>query len=665
MQLFFQNSAWAWLALFAVIPLLVHLVARARPQVYRYPSLRFLREVVRKSARWQKPQDWLVWFLRTLVLLGLILAILGPLLMKSGNAPGARKIVVVVIDRSASMAYEDRFGEASSQALLALREQNPDFANLIWIDSSPKAFYREPGPAVGGLLEAIERAEVTAESGSPQAALSLAATQLAEIEGERELIVISDFQKSAWEDLAWPISKEVTVTRVQVGEGEGTNHALKSLFTEPAQPVVGQAASLICQVRNYSAEPVRIPVYANIEGARSSREVEVAAWGEAEVIFPLSFVDAGRKLIQVRLGGDAFPNDDWRAMELSVRENLILAAEGKTSVWPAVAEALPWLTIQAEGGDAQEADFLWYAQWTGQESEELSKRKEGGPTLLLQMAQGLSSGDVESLGGKAAGDSNSFEEERLEGGWPVRIGKEEAPVFELFRDGEYGNPFEGTFQRRLKVEAQGETWASYADGVPALQFLVEEGAGSPVLLWNLPLSSPDSDWAQQPNFIPFLGELLLNTRPRVILGSELTVSAGSLLQWSPGLEGDGGSVVLVSDAEEEMKVLRKKSEGAVYYESEEGTSPGVWRWKSGGREVARKVVNFPAEESDLRLMADGDSGELRTADSFQRQLALSTGWAIWPWLVFAALLFLIMESALALWRPKNSNKEVRKGGALS
>ncbi|MEM9080220.1 MAG: BatA and WFA domain-containing protein [Verrucomicrobiota bacterium] len=639
MHLFFQNGAWWWLGFLVLVPLLVHLVARARPREIRYPSLQFLSEAVKKSARWKKPQDWLVWFLRTLLVAAIVLAILGPLLLWGGATPGGKSTMVVVIDRSASMGFEDRFSEAVEVATGVLRERKPDFANVIWIGAQPEGVFLEPGPAVDGLVETMSRVEVRPEPGASEMALELAMGQLADAEGTRELVVISDFQASAWREVRWPMVQGVKVTRLQVAEGDGRNRALTNLRVEPARPVAGQRASLVCEVRNFSAEAVRLPVYGNLDGARVSREAEVAAWGQAEVVFPLEFGDEGDKLLQVRLAEDGFPGDDFRGLGVKSRREFLLAVRGEAGVWGEVARALPWLGLSEDEG---KADFVFVWGWSGEEAEQLRVLAEEGLTVMLAAERGLRGESLAALTGIASG-GGIYEEESGDKGWRVRVGREEAEVFELFRDGRFGDPFRGVFRRRMNLPEQlgGEVWARYSDRIPAL-VVWQVGKGR-VVLWNLGLDEETGDWTKQANFLPFVGEMLLATRPREELLRPGAVRAGVVASWRPGPEGGGGEMVLRGVEGIEAEVVRRKEGGEVVFESLEGLGPGVWRWEQGGREVDRFVVDFPSSESDLRVLKEGEGVELQESKGLARRMALARGWPVWSWVLLLGLPLMALE----------------------
>ena len=121
MSLLFQHPALLGLLALAGLPVLVHLLSRARPPVYRFSNIDFLRRVLRRTARIRRPQDWLLLLLRTLALLAIAAAFASPFLIsKSASLPGEKSTVILLVDRSASMAAREgvgsRFDAACAQA---------------------------------------------------------------------------------------------------------------------------------------------------------------------------------------------------------------------------------------------------------------------------------------------------------------------------------------------------------------------------------------------------------------------------------------------------------------------------------------------------------------------------------------------------------------------
>ncbi|MCB1133542.1 MAG: VWA domain-containing protein, partial [Verrucomicrobiae bacterium] len=161
MNLLFQNPALLGLLALAGLPALVHLLSRARPPVYRFSNVSFLRRIARESTRVRRPKEWLLLALRTLALLALAAAFAAPFLVSKHALPGGKRSVILLIDRSASMAARDgvgtRFDNACAEASKYLTKAKPDFANIVWIDGEPDAVFPDPGPNLAFLRESLER----------------------------------------------------------------------------------------------------------------------------------------------------------------------------------------------------------------------------------------------------------------------------------------------------------------------------------------------------------------------------------------------------------------------------------------------------------------------------------------------------------------------------
>jgi len=162
----------AWWGLAALlIPIAVHLLARRRASVRRFPSLRFLPATPPLASRRSRPTDLVLLALR-LGILGLAVAALaGPLLLTDDRLARDQRALhrVIVVDTSASMAGETAAGEP------ALEEARRRAAELVADD--PLA--------------------TVLETGHPGRALAGAAAWLETRSGTRELHVISDFQRGS------------------------------------------------------------------------------------------------------------------------------------------------------------------------------------------------------------------------------------------------------------------------------------------------------------------------------------------------------------------------------------------------------------------------------------------------------------------------------------
>ena len=585
-----------------------------------------------------------------------------------------------------------RFSSACAKAAELLASGSVDQANVVWMDAEPDALFPQPGPNLDFIEQSLKRSEVRHELGALSAALKLALSQLEQVQGERELVVISDFQSSAWKDFALKVPQEIGVVKIKVGEAEVDNVAVHELFANPSDPVVGQDVLMVCRLRNYSATPRRTTLYLESDGGRQSREAEIPAWGEAEVQFKTHFTQAGLIPLSASIEEDVFPADDRRHVLVQVREALKLVSvqprEGSLhaqapQVLRRLANALEWLEFQElAAGElplAGVADYLWIHDWDGSKIEVLRDLAKAGTSLMIQPATGVSLAKCQELlgivangsGGSGGGgggepipvDNKSSKDvsgKVIAGvGWKAGIARKSAenlPVFALFKSGEFGNPAAGVFQRRLRLPSQWpdkvQSWIDYQDGVPGL--LVAQGdAGAPVVLWNLPLAETLSTWAGQSPFVPFMAEMLLHCRAQSF-GNGLEVMPGSILSWLPGDQVSAESVVLSNAAGDAQATVVQMTEQGVRMTSEEPATPGVYHWKLGDNVASQQVVNFPITESDLRTMdpSSVQGGDVVDTDALLRRAALGDGIPLWPWLVAAAVIFLLLESLVSMWKPK-------------
>ena len=660
MLLLFQHPALLGLLALAALPFLVHLLSRARPPVYRFSNLEFLRRVLRTTTRLRRPKDWLLLALRTLALTALAAAFAGPFLIsKSASLPGEKSTVLLLIDRSASMAAREgagtRFDAACAQAARFLDESKPNHANLIWVDAEPDAAFPAPGPNLSFLTELLKQTKPLPESGALSAAFDLALRQLATVQGHRELIVISDFQATAWRDFVPKLPADVVLRTQRVATTAPANLAVSRLIPQPAEPVAGQEVTLLTRVQNFSAVPVATELTLDADGARQSQPLNLPAWGEAEAAFVIRPAAAGPLPVTASIAADAFPLDDARHTVVRVRDSLQLALttppdSPDARLFGKLATALTWLEISKTENPAKRPDFRFLSAWTGETPAELRKSALAGTTVIVRPAPTCPLAAVRTLLNLPANPVDGpLALDATPTGWTV-IPTSEHPVTQLFKSGDFGNPFAGTFRERLKLpaalaESGVRPIASFADGVPAVLEGPTENAS--ILLWNLPLDAAKTDWPTQGPFLPLMAELFLRTRPR---GSNEPAFSlpGSSVAWSSADPAHAGAITLLGPDAAPVAVTEATVPDGTRWQAKTAAVPGLYRWQISGQTIALTAVNFPESESDLRpLDATPAFGKLdASADSLVRQAALAQGLSLWPWLVLLALLCLSLESLI-------------------
>src|ERR671915_2129319 len=86
----------------AAIPILLHLLARREPPTVVFPAVRYLVSTTREHQRRLKLQNWLLLFLRTLLIVLVVLAAATPTIPESGVPGHAPTSLVLILDNSPS-----------------------------------------------------------------------------------------------------------------------------------------------------------------------------------------------------------------------------------------------------------------------------------------------------------------------------------------------------------------------------------------------------------------------------------------------------------------------------------------------------------------------------------------------------------------------------------
>ena len=218
------------LGLLAVaVPVIVHLVNRERQNAVAFPSLMFLRRVPFRSVRRQRIRHWALFALRCLALILLALAFARPFFdrdSQSANATGSGpREVVVLLDRSYSMAYGDRWSRATAAAERAIAGLGAaDRATLVLFDHEATAAAGPTGD-VALVRAALRDARPGAGATRYAPALSVAQQLMDRAERpRREVVLISDFQRAGWDGQELPrLASPASLTTVDVGDSTTSN----------------------------------------------------------------------------------------------------------------------------------------------------------------------------------------------------------------------------------------------------------------------------------------------------------------------------------------------------------------------------------------------------------------------------------------------------------
>ncbi len=264
------------LGLLAVaIPPLLHLLARARAQEVLFPTLRFLRASVEKTARRRRFQNVLLMALRMLLLLLLALAVAEPITQALGSwVASPRYAAAVLFDNSLSMGARQgaatRLDRARQQAQLLLSgTDKPALAALL--PTNAGAAPRELTGRLDTLREQLRNVPLSFGR-APLAAQVATALDLLrnDTSPQKVIYVFSDLQRASFEELlasdALARDEDVHLIVVHANDGPVENVGLRDLRVQ-GQRVVGQTLDLTAVLTNSSPTDRTVDVRLQVNGA--------------------------------------------------------------------------------------------------------------------------------------------------------------------------------------------------------------------------------------------------------------------------------------------------------------------------------------------------------------------------------------------------------------
>jgi hypothetical protein len=653
------------------VPVIVHLTQKQTRDPVRFPSLMFLEKTPDKTNRRREITRWPLLLLRCAAIALLVLAFARPFIERSdgailGGGTGDRE-VVVLLDRSYSMAYGDRWERAVAAGLDAVNGLQPgDRGTVIVFDESAEAV-TESTTDLGVLRSAIQNAQTTPRTTRYGPALRYASRLLGSSPMPRhELIVISDFQHGSWErdvvetgSLRLPPGTEITPVSVRGGIEPG-NVSVAGVDFERSTAAGRERVSITSRITGIGGWS-DVPVTLEVDGrAIETRTASLGEEGSATVEFsPLTLPEAGAVRGIVRVPEDGLQIDNQFRFVLSSDQRLrvlILNGNGigdRASYFVdralAIGDAPGFRTEVRAIGSLRAADLaerpVVILNQTGLPSG------EAGEWLKRHVQEG--GGMVMVVGGNSLGDwlgvlpSIGQPVDRFTtGGTTLGYVDTGHPVFETF-----AGPRRGDFSaarvfryRPIAAESFPRVLARYGDGGVALaERPVGEGR---VLVFSSTLDGSWNDLALQPVFLPFLHQLVKYAAGYAPARSWLTVGepfdagalAGSRDGYSIALTPSGEQIRLEAGVPLEMRELG-------FYELRSARTDGTGLTLAVNYETSgADLGGFDPEEMRSALVAASSAasalapGEGLTLAERERQ---QSGW--W-YLIIAAFLLLVAET---------------------
>jgi len=284
----------------ASIPFLLHLLSSVKAQEVYFPTLRFLRLSMEKTARRRRIQHWLLLLLRALLLALLAIGAAEPLSKATGGwLTGRSYAAVVILDNSFSMLAQPDTGTGQADRTRFARAQR-EAAELLASPSGPTlaAVMTTIGGAVPqeltGEVEGLGRTVSDARVGYGPALLAQrvrTAVELlaAESSPQKSIYIFSDMQAASFEELAdlreLARAQDIHLLVVDTAGRDADGNVAVTKTEVVGKYMLNQAVTVRATLVNSSSDPRPFKASVRIEGrGEVAAQDGTLAPGETKVV---------------------------------------------------------------------------------------------------------------------------------------------------------------------------------------------------------------------------------------------------------------------------------------------------------------------------------------------------------------------------------------------
>jgi hypothetical protein len=695
-----------WGAALALLPLVAHLLNRHARRRVIFPSIRLLAASAATQSRLFKMRRWILLLLRCAFVALIAAAFARPLWFASREAQaasGQHAGVVLIVDVSASTGQETdgvRLIEqlrASAGRVLDSLQPGQDVAAVITTGDRTESAFPRLSPNLPALRDHLRK--LTAQHGRAEfsKSLALAGEILASHGGPRRVVIVSDLQRTNWQDggpserLAQLLPPGTQVSVLDPGVAPPDNVALSAPRVAPPRPVVGQTSQCIVRVANTSPRDKQALVEMRIEkGSPATQTVSLAPGEECEIAFAADWTDLGERTVSFALPADGLADDNRAFLVVRPAQRLpvLLLTDDDPNEPGTGAYFLSRALSPTSGPDdrydvrripparatasdiaAAEVVFLEYVSGLSPAlAGELLKHMRTGGSLVCFAGDPLMAPALAELQRTAAAGPGGI--------LPFALG----PLRDLTNDRDPLTISGGQWRSRLlrdfdeqsqlalaqirfhrvfssrSIPADAEVLLTFSDGSPALaRRPLGEGQ---LLVANFSADVSSSDFGKFGSFVALMQVLARELRPQA--GRQGTGTVGQ--SWtSPdplpaGVRID--TVRLVDPADEPLALVFDAAAPNQSLRIDHPELPGLYRFHAGQKLIAAAAIHIDPRESRLERIDAKDLARQLNTGPVKAGTATTAGWEptlslrgqpVWHWLVAAACALLALELACVSW----------------
>ena len=531
------------------IPFIIHLLFRQKPREVQIGSVRFLREIMEKHRNRRRVMKWLLMSLRMLGIALLAFLFARPFLTEKADGSKGKKLVAIMIDRSASMQLradgirlvDSAIEEARS--LIKSAGAKTEFEVAYFDHEVHPISMPENQDGQRDLLQALESPEASHSATDYAAAFRWAHDVCTTSKAETiELHVLTDLQQSglAWSEVE-PMPSDVVVKVRDLGRDLPNNLAI--IASTPKRLVVrpGESTSVEVSLLNAGPFPLEeLPVTLDLKNGNRTihkREKLKIESGSIETLkFELTDLTDGLwqgTVTAEAIDDMAFDNQrhvavmsapQYRVHVLDGEPNEIEEFSGTHYLRAALRLAPLGRTYTAtpyepntetNGRPLSSFDVVVVSnvqKLPTRNVEQLKDFVEAGGALLVFSGANVSAGEYKEMAqaglvpGEVIAPREAFD-------LPWRIGSwnEEHSIFEPFLDPQHGDlrklAFRGITEMRAEESEDVHIVAKFSDGNP---FVIEKRIGDAdgVVVWvNTSCDNQWSNWTDSEMYVPIVHQM--------------------------------------------------------------------------------------------------------------------------------------------------------------
>ena len=711
------NGILAFGALAGAIPLIIHLLNRSRFRTVPWGAMHLLESVIRTNNRRIRLEQFLLLLVRCAIPAVLALCLARPVMTGWRPLPGdVPSSMVLLLDNSYSMDARSNggthFREAVDQACtIAERLDRRSDISTIATGGTPVPLFE--GPIFDPQMMTQRIRHMPGGFGPNtivDSVTSAIGTLAAMANGQRHLVLISDFQATDWESLssselarlrdqieALPIRPNVTL--LNVGDEVDDNVSVDSIDFSRRALGVGQNLQLRVNLQNHG--PKSYPgtrVLLRVDGKPdSASQANLQPEAASQVLFSCHFETPGSHVVEIEAAvDDRLATDNFCAASVTVLERIeVLLVDGAPSSKPLESETdflavaltpytfgrakltdlLETRTIDARQfaedviADARVVVLANVPRLKDEQVAALVSYVRAGGSLLVFLGnkvdlnwynKTLHSGADALLPLPLASLAGNVDNEHQ----GVRIVAQhfEHPALELFNDRTTGNLADAeiwNWYRLGRPESPNPGSGDEAVVMARLEtgdpLIVEHRLGSGVVVQVA--TACDADWStlpMQPSFLPLVQQLVTTMALQVTPSRNLE-TGDPLVALFP--ESSAGAPLNLTSPDGTRHTVRPSVQGARSVVQFDRTGqPGLYTLVGIDARPIHFVAQAPRSESNLRRLTSEEVAEVAEqfdadlVDSAQEFLEIEHkrrhGREIWRYLLLALLMLMFAELSL-------------------